>query len=53
LLRYLQEPELDWQQFGRTMYFWGSRSKRTILQQYFTADTASAPSQPTEEASDE
>ncbi len=53
LLRYLQEPELDWQQFGRTMYFWGSRTKRDILQQYFTADTTSATSEPTKEASDE
>ena len=53
LLRYLQEPELDWQQFGRTVYYWNSYSKRGILQQYFTADTTSAPSQPTEEASNE
>ncbi len=53
LLRYLQEPELDWQQFGRTMYFWGPRSKRAILQQYFTADTTSTTNEPTEEASGE
>jgi CRISPR system Cascade subunit CasB len=53
LLRYLQEPALNWQQFGRTMYFWGARSKRDILQQYFTTDTAFTTSEPTEEASDE
>ncbi len=53
LLRYLQEPALNWQRFGRTMYFWESGSKRDILQQYFTADTTFAPSEPMEEAIDE
>jgi CRISPR system Cascade subunit CasB len=51
LLKYLQEPELDWQQFGRTIYFWGSRSKRAILQQYFTADGTT--NEPLEEPSHE
>jgi CRISPR system Cascade subunit CasB len=53
LLRYLEEPELDWQRFGYAMYYWGSRTKRAILQQYFAADSTSATSQPTEEAIDE
>jgi CRISPR system Cascade subunit CasB len=53
LLRYLDEPELDWREFGRIMYFWGSRSKRVILQQYFTADTPLATNAPTEEANNE
>jgi CRISPR type I-E-associated protein CasB/Cse2 len=53
LLRYLDEPELDWQRFGYAMYYWESRTKRTILQQYFAANATSATSQPTEDASDE
>jgi CRISPR type I-E-associated protein CasB/Cse2 len=53
LLRYLQEPEIDWRQFGRILYYWNSRSKQAILQQYFTADTTFATSEHTEEANDE
>jgi len=53
LLRYLDEPGLNWHQFGRTMYYWELGSKRDILQQYFTADTAFTISEPTEGASDE
>jgi CRISPR system Cascade subunit CasB len=53
LLRYLDEPGLDWQQFGRTVYYWGPRSKRNILQQYFTADIPAATSESMGEASNE
>ena len=53
LLIYLDEPWINWHQFGRTMYYWELGSKRDILQQYFTADTAFTISEPTEEASDE
>jgi CRISPR system Cascade subunit CasB len=51
LLKYLQEPDLDWQQFGRAIYFWGAHSKRAILQQYFTAE--GTMNEPLEEPSDE
>lgn len=27
---------LDWQEFGKTLHFWGSQTKRRILQDYFT-----------------
>lgn len=30
------EPQLDWNEFGRTLYFWGKTNKQRILEQYFT-----------------
>lgn len=38
LLRYLDQPKLDWDRFGRTLFFWGPTSKRNILQAYFTTE---------------
>lgn len=39
LRRILQQiqPYLDWQQFGKTLYFWGDNAKRRILEDYFLA----------------
>jgi CRISPR system Cascade subunit CasB len=36
LLRHLHEPSLNWQDFGRTLFYWRPISKRSILQAYFT-----------------
>ncbi|MEN8168734.1 MAG: type I-E CRISPR-associated protein Cse2/CasB [Pseudomonadota bacterium] len=30
------EPQLDWNEFGPTLYFWGKAKKQRILEQYFT-----------------
>lgn len=31
------EPRVDWNDFGRTLYFWSHKSKRRIAEQYFLA----------------
>ncbi len=31
------KPKLDWQDFGKTLYYWGPTSKRRILHNYFTS----------------
>lgn len=31
------EPVLDWSVFGNTLYFWGERQKRRIVEDYFVA----------------
>jgi CRISPR system Cascade subunit CasB len=38
LLRYLDQPRLNWERFGRTIFYWGPSSKRGILQEYFTTE---------------
>lgn len=38
LLRFLDEPGLDWHRFGRTLYYWGPNVKRSILQDYFMTE---------------
>ncbi|MEW6380588.1 MAG: type I-E CRISPR-associated protein Cse2/CasB [bacterium] len=39
LRRILQQvqPSLDWQQFGKMLYYWGDNTKRHILEDYFLA----------------
>jgi CRISPR system Cascade subunit CasB len=37
-LRYLEQPKLNWERFGRTLFYWGPISKRGILQEYFTTE---------------
>jgi CRISPR system Cascade subunit CasB len=39
LLRHLDQPALNWQGFGRTLFYWGPNSKRSILQSYFTTES--------------
>jgi CRISPR system Cascade subunit CasB len=29
------EPRLDWQETGKTLYFWGDRAKRRLLEDFF------------------
>lgn len=29
------EPQLDWQQFGETLFFWSEEKKRRILEDFF------------------
>lgn len=29
------EPVVDWQEFGKFLYFWGDQSKRQLLENYF------------------
>ena len=38
LLRYLDNPKVNWEYFGRTLYFWGPTDKRSILQAYYTSE---------------
>ncbi|RLA38675.1 MAG: hypothetical protein DRR42_28380, partial [Gammaproteobacteria bacterium] len=33
------EPSVDWQKFGSTIYYWGKRSKREIVEQYFLSES--------------
>lgn len=34
LLQYVQ-PTLDWAAFGKTVYFWGPKAKRKLLEEFF------------------
>jgi CRISPR system Cascade subunit CasB len=36
------EPVIDWAEFGRFLYFWNDRSKRTLLEDFFIHQTAKA-----------
>lgn len=38
LVRHLERLKLDWERFGRTLYYWGPATKRRILQEYFTTE---------------
>ena len=38
LLRYLDQPRLNWERFGRTIFYWRPNNKRSILQEYFTTE---------------
>jgi CRISPR system Cascade subunit CasB len=31
------EPTLDWQAFGRTLYYWGPRAKRQLVEDFYLA----------------
>jgi CRISPR system Cascade subunit CasB len=33
------KPSVNWQYFGETLYFWGDKMKRYILQQYYLSET--------------
>jgi CRISPR system Cascade subunit CasB len=39
LIRHLEHLRLNWERFGRTLYYWGPMAKRGILQEYFTTET--------------
>lgn len=39
LLRHLEQPKLNWNRFGETLFYWGPTRKRGILQEYFTAES--------------
>lgn len=39
LIRHLEHLRLNWEHFGRTLYYWGPIAKRGILQEYFTTET--------------
>lgn len=38
LLKFLEQPKLNWNHFGRTLFYWGPTSKRRILQDFFTTE---------------
>jgi CRISPR system Cascade subunit CasB len=38
LLRHLDQPKLNWNRFGETLFYWGPTRKRRILQEYFTTE---------------
>lgn len=34
-------PTVDWGEFGKTLWYWGERSKRTLVEDYFLAHSIS------------
>lgn len=36
------EPAIDWAEFGRLLYFWNDRAKRTLLEDFFIHQPAKA-----------
>jgi CRISPR system Cascade subunit CasB len=34
------EPQLDWTEFGKTLYYWSDNAKRRVLEDFFIASSA-------------
>jgi len=44
------EPTVNWAQFGPLLQYWGKRSKRQIVEQYFLSDSSNQPSSQADES---
>ena len=43
------EPTVNWQQFGRTLFFWGDKARQRIVEDYFISGGGKSPARQTKE----